>query len=139
MTREALTALSAAARDRAYAPYSHFRVGAALLTVDGQVYTGCNIENAAFGPTVCAERTAFFAAICAGERDFSAIAVVGGPETGIHGLAAPCGVCRQVMAEFCGADFEIHLWDGQTHYETYTLGQLLPMGFSPKTLAGGAE
>ena len=129
MTREELVALAREAMTRAYAPYSHFQVGAALLTKDGRVYRGCNIENAAYTPTNCAERTAFFTAVCAGERDFSAIAIVGGMDGEVKGFAAPCGVCRQVMREFCGEDFQIHLWDGR-EYRTLTMGELLPLSFT---------
>lgn len=133
MTREELVLRAVAARKRAYAPYSRYRVGAALLTKGGKVYEGCNIENAAFTPTVCAERTAFFKAVCEGERDFTAIAVVGGGERGITGFSAPCGVCRQVMREFCGEDFLIHLWNG-SEYRTCTLGELLPLGFTSRDM-----
>jgi len=133
MTREALVQLACEAMKRAYAPYSRFQVGAALLTKDGKVYQGCNIENAAYGPTNCAERTAFFTAVCAGEREFQAIAVVGGPEGEIRGFAAPCGICRQVMREFCRDDFEIHLWDG-AEYKTCTLAELLPLSFGSENL-----
>ena len=129
MTREELVALAREAMTRAYAPYSHFQVGAALLTKDGRVYRGCNIENAAYTPTNCAERTAFFTAVCAGERDFSAIAIVGGMDGEVKGFAAPCGVCRQVMREFCGEEFQIHLWDGR-EYRTLTMGELLPLSFT---------
>ena len=134
MTREELVALAREAMTRAYAPYSHFQVGAALLTKDGRVYRGCNIENAAYTPTNCAERTAFFTAVCAGERDFSAIAIVGGMDGEVKGFAAPCGVCRQVMREFCGEDFQIHLWDGR-EYRTMALGELLPLGFTADDMA----
>ena len=89
---------------KAYAPYSHYYVGAALLTEEGKVYTGCNIENSAYSPTNCAERTAFFKAVSEGERDFEAIAVVGGYEGNVEVFFPPCGVCRQVMSEFCKAD-----------------------------------
>ncbi len=134
MTREALVALAREAMDHAYVPYSSFRVGAALLTRDGKVYQGCNIENAAYGPTNCAERTAFFKAIYDGERDFAAIAIVGGLEGELRGFAAPCGVCRQVMREFCGEDFLVHLFNG-TEYRTCTLGELLPLGFTAADMA----
>ena len=134
MKREELVALACEAMERAYAPYSRFRVGAALLTKSGKVYQGCNIENAAYGPSNCAERTAFFQAIYEGEREFSAIAIVGGLEGKIRGFTAPCGVCRQVMQEFCKPDFEIHLWDGNA-YQTYTLGNLLPLGFSAENIS----
>lgn len=133
MKREELIRLACEAMGRAYAPYSRFWVGAALLTKTGTVYQGCNIENAAFGPSNCAERTAFFQAIYEGERDFAAIAIVGGLEGVIRDFAAPCGVCRQVMQEFCDPDFEIHLWNG-TEYQTHTLGELLPLGFSSKQI-----
>ena len=129
MTREALVELAREAMTHAYAPYSHFQVGAALLTKDGRVYQGCNIENAAYGPTNCAERTAFFKAVYEGERDFAAIAIVGGLNGEVKGVAAPCGVCRQVMREFCGEDFPVHLWDGR-EYHRLTLGELLPLGFT---------
>lgn len=123
-----------AAMDKAYAPYSGYKVGAALLCADGRIYTGCNIENAAFGPTNCAERTAFFKAVSEGERKFSKIAVAGGKDGNVSGLFMPCGVCRQVMAEFCERDFEILCASGRENYEKYTLGELLPMGFSPESV-----
>ena len=113
----------------AYAPYSGFTVGAALQCADGSVYTGCNIENAAYSPTLCAERTAFAKAICDGKREFTAIAVCGGKGGVITGPCAPCGVCRQVMVEFCKEDFKVILVkpDG---FEARTLSQLLPDSFS---------
>ena len=104
---EALMNLAAKARENAYTPYSHFRVGAALLASSGKIYTGCNIENASYSPTNCAERTAFFKAVSEGERSFVAIAIVGGPENTVSGLCTSCGVCRQVMAEFCDSLDEI--------------------------------
>lgn len=124
------------ARQMAYAPYSHFRVGAALLTAEGRIYTGCNIENAAYGPSNCAERTAFFKAVSEGERNFSAIAIVGAGEEEKEGqYAAPCGVCRQVMAEFCQPDtFEIIIARNPADYHIKTLGELLPEGFGPANL-----
>ena len=134
MTRERLIELACEAMTHAYVPYSHFQVGAALLTADGQVYQGCNIENAAYGPTNCAERTAFFKAVYDGVREFREIAIVGGCDGVLTGFAAPCGVCRQVMREFCGEDFLIHLFDGST-YRTFTLGELLPLGFTAADLA----
>ena len=129
MTSEELMALAMEARRNAYAPYSHFRVGAALLCADGTVYTGCNIENAAYDPTNCAERTAFFKAVSEGHRAFSAIALCGGMEDQISALCTPCGVCRQVMREFCRDDFLIHMTDGSV-IQTKTLADLLPMSFS---------
>ena len=122
------------AMERAYAPYSHFTVGAALLTADGQIFTGCNVENAAYGPSNCAERTAFFSAIGQGYRHFQAIAIVGGPEGRADQFCPPCGVCRQVMAEFCTGDFEIILATRMGEIQTLTLEQLLPMRFGPENL-----
>lgn len=130
MLPEQLLSMAKEAMLRAYAPYSGFFVGAALLTKTGKVYTGCNIENAAFGPTNCAERTAFFKAVSEGERDFAAIAVVGGRGGTITGLCAPCGVCRQVMQEFCGSDFMIYMGKDNDGYEAATLKDLLPYGFT---------
>jgi len=132
--REQLVAAAIEAMRKAYAPYSRYQVGAALLTKDGKIYSGCNIENAAYGPTNCAERTAFFKAVSEGERNFAAIAVVGGQEGTVNAFAAPCGVCRQVMREFCADDFEIHLWDG-SEYRTCTLGELLPLSFGSANLS----
>ena len=127
--REILIARAAEAMRGAYAPYSHFQVGAALLAKDGRVFTGCNIENASFGATNCAERTAFFKAVSEGVTEFEAIAVVGSLNGEPRGFAAPCGICRQVMREFCREDFLIHLWDG-ADYRTCTLSELLPLSFS---------
>lgn len=119
-----------------YTPYSHFKVGAALLTEGGKIYTGCNIENAAYTPTNCAERTAFFKAVSEGERSFRAICVVGGKNGVLTEYAAPCGVCRQVMMEFCRPDeFQIILAVSREKYDVYTLRQLLPLGFGPDNLA----
>lgn len=116
------------ARGYSYSPYSHFRVGAALLCKDGTVWTGCNIENRAYGPTNCAERTAFFKAVSEGRRDFSAIAIAGGGEELVW--CYPCGVCRQVMAEFCDPDkFEIICARSEEEYKIYTLRELLPEMF----------
>lgn len=122
--------LAETARKKAYAPYSGFRVGAALLSASGRIYTGCNMENAAYGPTLCAERAAFARAIGEGEREFIAIAVVGG-ETDLP--CYPCGVCRQVMAEFCTGDFRIYTADGRCVIKR-TLDELLPDAFGPDTL-----
>lgn len=131
MTPLELVNLAIEAREHAYIPYSGFAVGAALLTKDGKVYQGCNIENSAFGPTNCAERTAFFTAVYQGERDFEAIAIVGGKGgEPISDLCAPCGVCRQVMREFCKDDFKIYLSKGDGTVLTYTLSDLLPLSFS---------
>ena len=129
MTPEKLVELSKEAMQRAYAPYSGYQVGAALLCADGSVYLGCNIENASYTPTVCGERTAIFKAVSEGKRDFTAIAICGGKNGVITGAFPPCGVCRQVMREFCDLNFLVYLVtpDG---YETRTLGQLLPDSFS---------
>lgn len=129
MTDLELMNLAVEARKNAYAPYSGFSVGAALLTADGKVFTGCNIENAAYSPTNCAERTAFFKAVSEGERNFSAIAVAGGKGDVPDALCTPCGVCRQVMAEFCNADFRVILGNG-AHQSVYALRDLLPLSFS---------
>ncbi len=119
-----------------YTPYSDFRVGAALLTKSGRFYTGCNIENASYTPTNCAERTAFFKAVSEGEKEFSAICVVGGKNGVLTEYASPCGVCRQVMMEFCDPEtFQIILATSREQYEIFTLKELLPLGFGPKNLA----
>lgn len=120
------------ARRFSYAPYSNFRVGAALLSKGGQIITGCNIENAAYSPTNCAERTAVFKAVSEGIRDFAAIAIVGGfGEEPPKETAAPCGVCRQVLMEFCDAkEFQVLLGKGDGTWQEYTLEELLPLGFS---------
>lgn len=124
------------ARDMAYAPYSNFRVGAALLCGDGTVYQGCNIENAAYSPTNCAERTAIFKAVSEGKRDFRAIAIVGGPADGPLSRCAPCGVCRQVMLEFCEPEFEIVAAVSEDDYMVWKLKDLTPEAFGPKNLRG---
>ncbi len=129
MAPETLIELALEAMTHAYAPYSHFKVGAALLCADGTVYQGCNIENASYSPTNCAERTAFFKAVYDGHRDFTAIAICGGMEGVITGFTTPCGVCRQVMQEFCNGDFLIYVVGPEGAYDTYTLAQLLPGGF----------
>ena len=130
MSPEQLIQQAKAAMGNAYAPYSGYKVGVALLCADGTVYTGCNIENAAFSPTVCAERTAIFKAVSQGQREFSAIAVCGGKNGVITGFFPPCGVCRQVMAEFCKDDFTVYLAGAEGRYKTCTLGALLPESFS---------
>ena len=132
MKAENLIAMAIEAMGHAYVPYSGYKVGAALLCADGTVYQGCNIENAAYGPTNCAERTAIFKAVYDGHRDFTAIAVCGGKDGVITGSFPPCGVCRQVMREFCGEDFLIYMVGANGSYQTVNLGQLLPFSFNPK-------
>ena len=132
MTAEKLIGLAVEAMHKAYAPYSGYKVGAALLCADGTVYQGCNIENAAYGPTNCAERTAFFKAVYDGQRDFKAIAVCGGKDGVITGAFPPCGVCRQVMREFCEDDFMIYMVDAGGEYKAVPLSDLLPYSFSAK-------
>ena len=135
MTPEALMEQARAAMQRAYAPYSGFWVGAALLGQSGTVYLGCNVENAAYGPSNCAERTAVFKAVSEGERQFSAIAIAGGPGGRITAACPPCGVCRQVMAEFCDPEtFRIVLMNGDGEIRDYLLKELLPLGFTGKAL-----
>jgi len=126
--KEDLVALALEARKKAYAPYSHFPVGAALLAESGQVYAGCNVENASYGLSICAERVALFKAAAAGERRFKAIAVV--TET----MATPCGSCRQVLAEFGGDELQVIVADPEGQMEIYTLGELLPASFTSKHL-----
>ena len=136
MNETELIELACKGREQAYTPYSGFRVGAALLTRSGTVYLGCNIENASYGPTNCAERTAFFKAVSEGEREFEASAIVGGPGEGRTGeMCAPCGVCRQVMTEFCDPKtFRIILENGGGKVRTFLLEELLPLGFGPDNL-----
>lgn len=118
------------AMKKSYSPYSGFTVGAALLTKEGKIYTGANIENASYTPTVCAERTAIFTAVHNGEREFEAIAIVGGHKGDVNGVTAPCGVCRQVMSEFCSPDFKVILVTSRDgDFEETTLGELLPYMF----------
>ena len=136
MTNAELILEAKKAREKAYAPYSHFRVGAALVAKNGKIYHGCNVENSSYSPTNCAERTAFFKAISEGEREFTKIAIVGGMEgTDADELCAPCGVCRQVMMEFCDPDsFQIVLANGKDKHIQVSLKEMVPYGFSPKNL-----
>ncbi len=127
--KEKLVQMAIEAMQKSYSPYSGFKVGAALLAADGTVYQGCNIENASFSPTNCAERTAFFKAVSEGNKNFTAIAIVGGKNGNIDDYCAPCGVCRQVMSEFCKLDFAIYLYNGN-EYKSYTLAELLPASFT---------
>lgn len=118
------------ARESAYVPYSHYTVGAALLTEEGEIIQGCNIENASYGATVCAERTAFFQAVSRGKRRFIAIAIAGGMEgEKPTDYAYPCGICRQVMEEFCGNDFKVIVVKSVEDWREYSLAELLPFGF----------
>ena len=134
MTKKLITAATEA-MGRSYAPYSHFQVGAALLTREGKIYLGCNIENASYTPTNCAERTAFFKAVSEGERNFEAICIIGGKNGVAEGVTAPCGVCRQVMQEFCNpGTFRIILPDSAESYQEFVLEELLPLGFGPDNL-----
>lgn len=133
MTDRELMCLAVEARKRAYTPYSNFKVGAALLAKSGKVYLGCNIENAAYTPTNCAERTAVFKAVSEGEREFEKIAIVGGMAETIAPFCAPCGVCRQVLAEFCDGDFPI-LLGTPDNITVCTLDGLLPYSFGKKDL-----
>ena len=129
---ETLCTLALKARKSSYSPYSGFKVGAALLASSGKIYTGCNIENAAYTPTVCAERVAFFKAVSEGETEFIAIAIAGGAGDYPDGECPPCGVCRQVMMEFCDPDtFKVLLAKSDTEYTALTLKELLPYGFGP--------
>ena len=134
MTDKELYALAIEAMKNSYSPYSECKVGAALLCKNGKVFTGTNIENAAFGPTVCAERVAVFKAVSEGEREFSKIAVVGGKGGVINGIFAPCGVCRQVLREFCEDDFKILLGETPESFKDVTLKELLPLSFSPENV-----
>ena len=133
MDTNELVRLAFEARKMSYSPYSHFAVGAALLAKSGKVYLGCNIENAAYSPTNCAERTAFFKAVSEGENDFVEIAICGGftDDREYSNYCAPCGVCRQVMQEFCKQDFRIIISKNISDYKIFTLGELLPLGFGP--------
>ena len=136
MTDLELMQFAEEARKFSYCPYSHFAVGAALLTTGGKVYTGCNVENAGYTATNCAERTAVFKAISEGERDFAAIAVIGAPEGEAGKFCAPCGICRQVLREFCEPETFRVLLGTTEGVEVYTLAELLPTSFGPSDLKG---
>ncbi len=130
MTPERLMELAMEAMTHSYDPYSGYKVGAALLCSDGTVYQGCNIENASFSPTICAERTAIFKAVYDGHRDFAAIAICGGKDGTVTGPFPPCGVCRQVMREFCKEDFKIYMPNKDGGIDIFTLAEILPHSFS---------
>ncbi len=134
MSNKELVKLAFSAMKQAYAPYSGYMVGAALLAKSGKIYTGCNVENAAYGPTNCAERTAFFKAISEGEREFLKIAITGGKNGVVTDKFMPCGVCRQVMAEFCESDFEVIVAISEDDFSAYMLKDLLPFGFSKNNI-----
>ena len=130
ITEKELCELALQAMERSYSPYSTYKVGAALLVGSGKVYLGANIENAAYSPTVCAERVAFFKAVNEGEREFSAIAICGGKDGDAVSFFSPCGVCRQVMTEFCVPDFDVILCKKDGEYKKYKLSEILPISFS---------
>ncbi len=134
MTDKELFELAKKAMNNSYSPYSNCKVGAALLCKNGNVFTGTNIENAAYGPTVCAERVAIFKAVSEGEKEFLKIAVVGGKDGVINGIFAPCGVCRQVLREFCDDAFQILLGETEDSFKEATLKDLLPLSFSPENV-----
>ena len=137
MTPQELIVLDAEARRQSYCPYSGFAVGAAILAEDGRVFTGCNIENAAFSPTLCAERVAVGKAVSEGVRRITTVAVVGGKQGAPYTLCPPCGVCRQVLREFCADETPVYLGRADGGFDTYTLAQLLPVSFSPAALEEG--
>ncbi len=134
MNKKDLFILAKEAMKNSYAPYSNYNVGAVLLTKSGKTYKGCNIENASYSVTNCAERTALFSAISSGEIDFEAICIVGGKNGAITDYAMPCGVCRQVLAEFCDADFKVYVGKSEDDIKEFTLGELLPYSFDKSKL-----
>jgi len=136
MNDKDLIKLALEARELSYSPYSNFQVGAALLAKNGTVYTGCNIESASYTPTNCAERTAFFKAVSEGVTEFTTIAIVGGLKDTKIDICAPCGVCRQIMAEFCASDFRIIMADQDYNMRICSLDEILPYRFGPSNLQG---
>ena len=130
MTKQELCTLAIKSMNNAYSPYSCYKVGAALLCDNGKVFTGCNVENSSYGATVCAERTAIFKAVSDGERDFSMLAVAGGKENELSDKFLPCGICRQVMAEFCKPEFIVLVVTSENTYKEFSLSELLPNAFS---------
>lgn len=134
MNKKDLFNLAKDAMKNSYAPYSNYNVGAALLCKNGNVYKGCNIENASFSLTNCAERTALFSAIANGEKDFEAICVVGGKNGVLSDYAMPCGACRQALAEFCDADFKVYVGINKNDIKEYSLDELLPYSFNKSKL-----
>ncbi|MEG1520527.1 MAG: cytidine deaminase [Clostridia bacterium] len=140
MSNQELIKLALQAREMSYSPYSNFKVGACLVAKDGEIFTGCNIENIAFTPTICAERTAFFKAVSSGVTEFSKIAIVGGVSLPLNSYAFPCGVCRQVMLEFCDVnEFKVIVAKSETDFQEYKLSELMPMSFSPKNQVLGTN
>ena len=133
MTAQMLVHEAIHAMEKAYAPYSGYKVGAALLGKDGTVYHGCNVENASYGATNCAERTAIFKAVSEGQREFAALAICGGKDGVLSGQFPPCGICRQVIREFCSDDFPIYLVESADTWQEVTLAQLLPHSFRAET------
>lgn len=134
MNKKELFTLAKEAMKNSYAPYSNYNVGAALLTKNDKVYMGCNIENASYSATCCAERTAIFSAVANGEKEFNAICIVGGKNGDIIDYAMPCGVCRQVLAEFCDVDFKIYVGINENEIKEFTLSELLPYSFDKSKL-----
>lgn len=134
MKKETLFMLAKEAMQNSYAPYSNYNVGAVLLTKNGDIYSGCNIENASYSVTCCAERTALFSAIASGEKEFSAICIVGGKNGEITDYAMPCGICRQALAEFCNADFKVYVGKSEYDIKEFTLSELLPCSFDKSKL-----
>lgn len=134
MNKKDLFILAKAAMQNSYAPYSKYNVGAVLLCKNGNIYKGCNVENASYSATNCAERTALFSAVANGEKEFSAICVVGGKNGEIRNYAMPCGICRQALSEFCGADFKVYVGISENDIKEYTLGELLPFSFDKSKL-----
>lgn len=136
MEEKELIRMAMEARTRAYAPYSNYFVGAALYTKNGNIYSGCNVENASYGATNCAERTAIFKAVSEGEREILAIAIAGGKDGQALDYAFPCGICRQVLREFCNPkQLKIYVAKSETDYQTYTLSELLPDSFGPEMVS----
>ncbi len=134
MNKKDLFILAKEAMKNSYAPYSNYNVGAVLLTKNGNIFKGCNVENASYGVTCCAERNALFSAVASGEREFEAIFIVGGKDGEITDYAMPCGICRQALAEFCDADFKIYVGINENSIKEFTLGELLPYSFDKSKL-----
>ena len=134
MDKKDLFILAKEAMKNSYAPYSNYNVGAVLLTKNGNIYKGCNIENASYSLTNCAERTALFSAIANGEKEFAAICIVGGKNGEISDYAMPCGACRQALTEFCNEDFKVYIGINEDNIKEYTLNELLPYSFNKSKL-----